>query len=90
MRKENVHKVGLVFGGLFGVLHACWALLVAFGVAQGLMDFIFAMHMLNPIMIVAPFSLWTALMLIVATSIIGYIVGVVFGWLWNKLAVTQQ
>ncbi len=85
MSKHNVHKVGLAFGALFGCIHLAWSLLIMFGWAQGLMDFIFNLHMINPVYVVSAFNVWTALTLIVVTAVIGYILGLVFGWLWNKL-----
>ena len=45
MNKAHVNEVGLVIGSLMGLFHLVWALLVAIGVAQALMDFIFNVHM---------------------------------------------
>lgn len=83
MNNVNAHKVGLVFGGLFGIMHAMWALMVLVGVAQGFMDWIFALHFLNFQYNVDPFSWVNAIALVIITSLIGYIMGCVFGWLWN-------
>ena len=87
MNKANVNEVGLVIGSLMGLFHLVWALLVAIGVAQALMDFIFNVHMISNPYTILPFSVTKAIGLIIVTSIIGYIVGAVLGWLWNKFAV---
>lgn len=59
--------------------------MIAVGLAQGFMDFIFRLHMINPPYGIAPFSLVMAVSLIIITAVIGYIAGLVAGWLWNKL-----
>ncbi|MFA6407433.1 MAG: hypothetical protein WCV80_01870 [Candidatus Paceibacterota bacterium] len=83
MIKVSIHKTGLVFGGLFGILHAMWALLVLLGLAQVYLDWIFGLHFLNFQYSINSFSFGNAIMLIVVTSIVGYVAGCVFGWLWN-------
>ncbi len=85
MHNINANKTGLVFGAVLGGIHLVWAILVAIGVAQWLMDFIFNLHMINPIMVVGSFSLGLAIGLIVVTAIIGYVIGYVFGMVWNRL-----
>lgn len=83
MNKVNAHKVGLVFGGSLGIMHAMWVLMVFTGMAQGFMDWIFSLHFLNFQYSVDPFSWVNAIALVIITSLIGYIMGCVFGWLWN-------
>lgn len=87
MQKAEIHKVGLVFGSFLGLFHAVWSLLVAVGWAQVSLDFIFGLHMIEPVFRVSAFSLTTAGMLVVVTSIIGYIFGSVAAFLWNKFVV---
>jgi hypothetical protein len=81
----NPNKAGLVLGSLMGGWHALWALLVAGGFAQSVLDFVFWMHFLKPPYVVGPFHPGVALILIVVTTAIGYVVGYVFGLLWNWL-----
>ncbi len=79
------NKVGLVVGSLFGLCHFAWSLLVAFGVAQWLMDWVFRLHFIQPPYTIAPFRLGFAIGLIVFTSIVGYVTGWLFGAIWNWL-----
>lgn len=83
MNQVNSNKVGLVFGGLFAIFHAVWAVLVLLGLAQVLMDWIFSLHFLSFQYEVGPFSIVTAVLLVVVTAVVGYVIGYVFGWLWN-------
>lgn len=79
----RAHKFGLTLGGLFGVVHLTWTVLIAIGVAQPLMDFVFKLHMIQPVYEVRPFVFGTAVALIVFTSAVGYVVGYVLGLLWD-------
>lgn len=83
MNKIQPHKVGLVIGGLLAILHAVWSLLVAVGLAKPLLDWAMSLHFLNFQYSLSPFSFSNALMLVVVTGVIGYVVGCVLGWLWN-------
>ena len=49
----SVAKAGLVLGAVIGGGHLCWAVLVAFGLAQSIMDFILWMHFIKPIFVIA-------------------------------------
>lgn len=79
------HSVGLVVGGLFAVLHFSWAIMVATNVAQPVMDFIFKLHMIEPFYTIMPFSLGTAVGLVLFTAAVGYVMGFVLGLIWNAV-----
>ena len=81
----NPIKAGVTFGMLLGVWHLCWSLLVAVGWAQPLIDFVFWMHFIRPVYVIQPFSLPIAAVLIVVTTVIGFVIAFLFGLLWNKL-----
>lgn len=85
MIKLNPNKVGLVFGAVFGLNHLIWSLLVWLGLAQRLLDFIFGLHMIESPFKLLPFSPRHAVTLVIFTTVIGYLVGLVFAWLWNWL-----
>lgn len=84
--KVSEHTVGMVVGALAGLWHFVWAMLVAGGFAQGLLDWIYTIHFLNNPFRVAQFDVTTAVMLVIATSLIGYVVGWVLASLWNMMA----
>lgn len=83
MHHANSHKVGLVFGGLMAIWHAAWAILVMLGLAKQFMDWIFQLHFMSFQYNIEPFSFGNALMLVIVTGIIGYLMGYVLAWLWN-------
>ena len=85
MQTFNPNKTGLVFGTMLGAWHGIWAVVVALGWAQAIIDFVFWIHMIKPVYVIGPFSIWIALMLIAVTGAIGYIGGFVLASLWNWL-----
>lgn len=85
MHHISPKNAGFALGALIGLWHALWSALVAFNLAQPLIDFIFRMHFIAPIYAIEVFDFVTALELVVITSIIGFIVGYIFALIWNKL-----
>ena len=90
MEKLSKAKTGLALGLFLAVVHAAWAILVALGVAQGLLDWVTGMHMLDNPYIVLDFSLGAAIGLLVLTFVIGYVLGWVLAALWNSLRKSSQ
>lgn len=83
--KLNPSKVGLSLGVFVGGVHVAWSTLVALGLAQGLLDFIFGLHMIaNPYQVTG-FDVMKAGTLIVVTFLVGYGVGYIFANVWNKV-----
>ncbi len=83
--KLNPSKVALTLGVLFSGGHLVWSILVALGLAQGLLDFIFSIHMLsNPYQVIG-FDIMKAGTLVVITFVVGYGVGYIFANVWNKV-----
>lgn len=72
-------------GAFLGLLHLLWSVLVATGVAQVLMDFVFSLHFLNNPFTVSAFDWVKALGLVLLTFVIGYCFGWFLTMLWNSL-----
>ena len=85
MKELNTQKTALVVGLFIGGWHLIWSLLIATGLAQLLLDFVYWLHMLNNPFQVAPFNLTRAALLIVVTFVVGCAGGWFFALLWNKL-----
>lgn len=81
----NPHRVGLVLGSLLAVLHIAWAFFVAVGWAQPLVNFVTRLHFFESPSTVAPFVLGEAAMLVILAGMFGYLIGFVFGTLWNTI-----
>jgi len=76
------NKIGLSLGLVISGIHALWALAVAVVPAglQSVLDFIFRMHFIEPIYKLTAFNIVNALMLIVMTFCVGYVVGWAFAY----------
>jgi hypothetical protein len=85
MTDINPNKAGLAVGALFGAWHLTWSLLVAFGLAQSLIDFLFWIHFIKPVYVIEPFEIGRAALLVAVTVAIGYVIGLVFAILWNRI-----
>ena len=81
----NPAKTALTVGVFVGFVHLVWSALVAFGLAQPIVDFVLWMHMINVPYVVTAFDLSAAVTLIVVTTIMGYVFGYVFGKIWNRM-----
>ena len=70
-----------------GGIHLLWALLVASGFAQPVMDFVFWLHFIRPVYVIEGFDVARAAGFgpAVLTGAIGYAMGVAFALLWNQL-----
>ena len=81
----NSHKVGLSLGTLFATMHAAWALMIAVGSSnvQIFVNWIYALHMIAIPIAVQPFNLISAIELVIATFIGGYVLGWMFASIWN-------
>ena len=83
--KLGVGRAGLALGLLLGGLHLIWALLVASGWAQPLMDFLFWLHFIKPVYVIEGFAPLRAAGLVLLTGTIGYAVGGAYALLWNRM-----
>jgi DMSO/TMAO reductase YedYZ heme-binding membrane subunit len=85
MGTVNPHKAGLLLAALLGAWHFLWAILVAAGWAQTVLNFVFWMHFIKPPYTVGPFSAGIALVLVLVTATSGYIAGYILGIVWNAI-----
>ena len=90
VEKLNPHRVGMVLGGLYGLWHLIWSLLVLVGLAKPLLDFVLSLHFVQVAYAVAPFKALKAVGLIVVTSALGYLLGYVLAWLWNRFGSARE
>lgn len=81
--KLKEQKTALALGLFVGGWHLVWSVLVAAGFAQTLINWSFGWHMLSNPFIVQPFSLTNAVILVIVTGAVGYVVGYLFAWVWN-------
>lgn len=88
MKPIHPIKAGVTVGVLLGGWHLTWAILVAFGWAQPLIDFLFWMHFIRPVYVVTPFHPGIATILVVVTSAAGFVVAWLFSFLWNRIHFT--
>ena len=86
----NVWKVGSVLGLVLGGWHLCWSILVALRWAQPVVDFVFWMHFVKPLYVIEPFAIGRAVILIVVTAALGFVIGLVFASIWNGLHPRSQ
>lgn len=79
----GITRAGAVLGSVVGGWHLCWSALVAAGVAQTVIDFVFWMHFIKPIYVIEPFEPVRAVILIVVTALFGFVAGSAFAIIWN-------
>ena len=83
MNRIRAHSLGLALGLFLALWHTFWAILVAIGAAQSLIDLVFRLHMITPPYKIAEFNLLYAIGLIVLTGFAGYVFGFLLGAIWN-------
>jgi len=59
--------------------------MIALGLGQMIVDFIFWAHMLHMQIIVGPFDMMATVVLVICTAVLGYVFGYVGGIVWNKV-----
>jgi len=85
MRAMNPVKAGLAVGIILGLWHLCWALLVAPGLAQPMIDFVLRLHFIEPFLRIQAFDPVTAGAPVGLTAAIGFVVGAALALIWNQL-----
>ncbi len=83
--KLNTETAALVFGVTVALMHLIWLLMVWVGIGQLYLDWIFGLHLISNPFRVMPFDLINALLLLIVTFTVGYISGLIFASVWNRL-----
>ncbi len=83
--KVDTIKVALTLGIVFSSVHILWSVLVALGLAQGLLDFILWAHMVSIPHEVTSFNVVQAGTLVIVTFVVGFSAGWIIGTAWNKV-----
>lgn len=84
--KINAKQLGLTLATLAGAIHLIWVILIGlFGSSfQSALDWIFALHLLQPVYQITGFS-WTSLVLLTILAFIGgYVSGYIIAWVYNQ------
>ena len=83
VRSLNVNRCALTSAMVLASVHLSWALLVAVGYAQPLVDLILWLHFIKPTFVVEAFEPSRAVLLVIGTGSIGYGMGALFATIWN-------
>ncbi len=81
----NKQKTAIALAIFSAIVHLMWVIFVALGWAGPLMKWVMSLHFVSEPVTVTPFSLGTAVVLIVVASFVAYIVGFVFATIWNSV-----
>ena len=81
----GINAAGAALGLVIGSIHLVWALLVAAGVAQPVLDFLFRLHFIRPVYVVEAFDPLRAMALVLLSAASGYAIGAAFAFLWNRV-----
>lgn len=80
----NKHAVGMSWGVFLGLAHAVWAVGVWAGLAQKFVNWWTTLHFMYQPVSINDFNLGTAITLVIAAFVGGYILGWVFAAVWNR------
>ena len=81
--KLNKNKLGMTLGVFIALWHLVWALLVAVGIGENLLDWALPLHFVSMTFTILEFNIINALILVIAAFVGGYVMGWVFAALWN-------
>ena len=82
------NQIGLVCGLFLAILHAIWSLAVGIAPAlvQKFINWILSIHQLTAPVMVLPFNLVNAIILIIFTFIVGFVFGWAITWLTSAVS----
>ena len=79
----NKNVIGLLTGLLIAGFHFLWLVIVAFGFGKIVLDWIYWLHFLNNPFQIAAFDIGRAVLPLLFTFIVGYILGWICTAAWN-------
>ena len=85
MNRLRPMRTGGELALIAGVFHFCCAIMIAMGIAQPLLNWVFRLHMITPPYIVEEFAPLRAVGLVIYSSIMGFVTGAGFAWVWNRM-----
>jgi len=85
VRVLNVSNTAIATAIVFGGYHLLWSILVFIGYAQRVIDFVLWAHFIKPVYTIEPFEISRAAVLLLLTTVVGYVVGGGFAIIWNAL-----
>ncbi len=80
-----VGSAGLLVGAILSGIYVLWALFIVSGLAQSLMDWVAALHFINPVYVVQHIDLSRLASLVLLTGALGYALGGLFALLCNRV-----
>ena len=85
MRQLSPSKAAIALGAVTGLWHFVWITLVGVGWAKPVMDFVLKLHFIRLQYDLMPYSIATAVSLVVLTFTVGAALGLAFALIWNWL-----
>lgn len=85
--KSKGHKIAVVVGLFFAIIHLAWSVLVALKLAQPFLDWIYPMHFVDNLYYVNSFNFLTAFLLLFVAFIAGYFATLLFITLWKAMKI---
>lgn len=85
MGRISPNRAGLSVAAVLAGWHVAWSLLLAFGVAQWVLEFASTLHGMKAEFVVSPFNPTRAGVLVLVTALIGYVSGAAAAFTWNCL-----
>lgn len=79
-----MHRTGLALGTFVGLIHLVWVLVLGLG-GSGFITWVMGMHFISEPITFLTFSWKGGLVLIVLSAVVGYVVGNVFAYIWNRV-----
>ncbi len=79
----NPNKIGLTLGSLAALAHLIWAIIIKLGFGGNILGGIMRLHFISAPVAITPFKIGTAIFLIIAAFVGGYVLGWLFAFFWN-------